>query len=32
MTTRADLKDEQGRADFEKGYEAVLSFFVEHLV
>jgi len=31
MTTRADLKDEQGRADFEKGYETVLSFFIEHM-
>jgi len=31
MTTRADLSDEKSRADFEKGYEAVLSFFVEHM-
>jgi hypothetical protein len=31
MATRADLVKEKDRADYEKGYEALLSFFVEHM-
>ncbi|KAF2499346.1 alpha/beta-hydrolase [Lophium mytilinum] len=31
MTSRGDLKDPKGKADYEKGYATVVKFFHEHL-
>lgn len=32
MSSRADLKTNQGRADYERGYILALEFFSEHLM